>query len=159
MVGVHEKMRDDGQAFDVVETGRPREETADLDEWRLHAGASGLSFDGADERRAFAADVCAAAGIEVELEVEALAEDVFPEESVIFGLPDGIQQERAEAGVFGAHINVAVGSAHDIAGDNQRLDQVERVVFDELAVFEGRGLSLVGIADDDFVFADDSAGL
>ncbi len=91
--------------------------------------------------------------------VEAFAEYVLAEEAVALGLADGIQQQRPVAGVLGAHVDVAVRGAHDIAGDDHGLDEVERIILYELAVLEGRCLAFIGIADDDFLFALDGAGL
>ena len=54
-------MRHDGKALDVVDARRQCEETALLDEGRLHARPARLALDGADESRALAADVSARA--------------------------------------------------------------------------------------------------
>lgn len=95
----------------------------------------------------------------MDVEVEAAAEDVRAEEAVVLRLADGIQEQRAEAGVLRAHVDEAVRSTDDVSRDNHGLDEVERIVTDELAVLERRRLALIRIADDDLALAADCAGL
>jgi len=156
---IHQEMRDNREAFDVIEAGRAGKQAADLNEGRFHAWAASLALDGADQRRAFAADIGTAARVEVQVEIEVLAENIIAEEPVVLGLTDGIQEQRAQAGVLCSHIDIAIGRAADEACDDQRFDEVERIVLDQGAVLEGRCLALVGIADDDFVLAAHGAGL
>lgn len=50
-------MRHERERLDVVEASRPREDAADLDEWRFHAWAPRLALNRADQGCALAADV------------------------------------------------------------------------------------------------------
>lgn len=156
---VEQQMRHERECLDVVEAGRPREDAADLDERRLHARAPRLALDRADQSRALAADIGTGTRVEVDVEVEAAAEDVRAEEAVVLRLADGIQEQRAEAGVLRAHVDEAVRGTDDVSRDDHGLDEVERIVTDELAVLERRRLALIRIADDDLALAADCAGL
>ena len=60
---VHQEVRHDCEAFHVVDAGGKRKQAADLHEGRLHARTARLALNGADQRRAFAADVSACAGV------------------------------------------------------------------------------------------------
>ena len=60
---VHQEVRHDREAFHVVDAGGKREQAADFHEGRLHARTARLALNGADQRRAFAADVSACAGV------------------------------------------------------------------------------------------------
>ena len=152
-------MRHERERLDVVEAGRPREDAADLDERRLHARAPRLALNRADQSRALAADIGTGTRVEVDVEVEAAAEDVRAEEAVVLRLADGIQEQRAEAGVLRAHVDEAVRGTDDVSRDDHGLDEVERIVTDELAVLERCRLALIRIADDDLALAADCAGL
>lgn len=156
---VEQKVRHERQRLDIVEAGRAGEDAADLDERRLHARAARLALNRADQGGALAADVGAGTRVEVDVEVKAAAEDVRAEEAVILRLADCVQEQRAVAGVLRAHVDEAVRGAYDVGCDDHGLDEIERVVADELAVLEGRRFALVGIADDDLAFAADGACL
>ena len=95
----------------------------------------------------------------MDVEVKAAAEDVRAEEAVVLRLANCVQEQRAVAGVLRAHVDEAVRGAYDVGRDDHGLDEIERVVADELAVLERRRLALVGIADDDLAFAADGARL
>lgn len=95
----------------------------------------------------------------MDVKVKAAAEDVRAEEAVVLRLADGIQEQRAEAGVLRAHVDEAVRGADDVSRDDHGLDEVERIMTDEFAVLERRRLALIRIADDDLALAADGAGL
>lgn len=156
---VEQQMWHERERLDVVEAGRPREDAADLDERRLHARAPRLALNRADQGRALAADIGTGTRVEVDVEVEAAPEDVRAEEAVVLRLADGIQEQRAEAGVLRAHVDEAVRGADDVSRDDHGLDEVERIMTDEFAVLERRRLALIRIADDDLALAADRAGL
>ena len=87
---VQQQMGHQGEAFHILQAGGQGEDAADLDERRLHAGAPGLALDGAYKCCALAADIGTGAGVQLNIEIEAPAQDVGAQEAVVFRLADGV---------------------------------------------------------------------
>ena len=156
---IHEKMRNEGKAFDVVQACRACKETADFDIRRFCAWTPRLSLDGTQECGTLAADIGARTGVEMQVEIHARAKDVLSEKALFLCLPNGIVEQCSKTGIFCAHIDVAVCRTADIGTDCHRLDEIEGILLDKFAILERCRLAFVGVADDDFILAFDGACL
>ena len=99
-----------------------------------------------EQRRLLAADVGAGAAPQFDVEVDAEAHDVAPEQTPATRLVDGMLQAAGGERVLAADVQVAGGSAGGEAGDGERLDHRERILLHDHAVLEGARLRLVGVA-------------
>ena len=126
------------ERLDVVDRGRLPEQ-ADLDrERRLRARLAAVALDRLEERRLLAADVCAGADPELELESVQLRR----------ARVDRVLQPLVGERVLGADVEEAAFAARREARDRHRLDHRERIRLHQHAVLERAGLRLVGVADD-----------
>ena len=117
---------------------------------RARARAAGASFQRADQCGFFAADECARALDQLDVEVEAAAQDILAEQAVVPGLRDGHVQPVDRQRVFGADIDDAMRGAGDVAADGHAFEQRMRVALDLVAVHVGARIALVGVADEVF---------
>ena len=85
--------------------------------------------------------------MDVDLEVETAVEDVSPEVSLLGGLVDGLLQHQRLAVKLAADVDVGHVGADGVRRDDHALDQHVGIDVDDLAVLEGPGLRLVGVAD------------
>src|SRR6185369_11514376 len=74
-------VRNGGERLDVVDDRRRRIQTGNGREGRLHARVTTQTFERAEQRRLFTADVRARAGMRVNLAGEVSAEDLVADES------------------------------------------------------------------------------
>ena len=115
---------------------------------RLDLGHTAPVLERAEEAGLVAADVAAGAAHDLQLEVEADAQDVFAGETPLVRLLDGLLHARHRERVLVADVDVAlVGLAGD-AGDDHAFDDRVGVALHRVAVDEGAGVALVGVADD-----------
>ena len=134
------------ERLDVVDDGRLAEE-ADLDrERRLVARLAPLALDRLEDRRLLAADVGARAAADLDVEREALAHHVVAEESALPRLVERVLERVQGLRVLAAQVEVAVLAARRVRRDRHRLDDRERVAFQQHAVLERPRLRLVGVA-------------
>ena len=117
-------------------------------------GTAGEAFERGDQRGLFAADECAGAFHQLDIEAEAAAQDVVAEDAGLPRLLDGAVQAVHGQRIFGAHVNDAFGRAHHVAADDHAFEQAVRIAFDLVAVHVGAGVAFVGIADDVFAVGD-----
>src|SRR5439155_20788151 len=128
--------------------GRLAEEARLHRERRLVARLAALPLDRVEERRLLAADVGAGAAADLDVEAEPLPQDIVAEEAAGPGLLDGALQALDRQRVLAADIDEAALAGGGAGGDGHRLEERERVLFHQDAVFEGAGLRLVGVADE-----------
>ena len=135
-----------GERLDVVDQRRPVVETLHGRERRLEARVAALALQRVEQRRLLAADVGAGAAVDDELHLLAGAEHVLAEEAGLVGLLDGRVEDVALQVVLAADVDEAAVRPGGAGGDGDPLDQLVRVLLHQLAVLEGAGLGLVGVA-------------
>ena len=83
----------------------------------------------------------------VHLQIVAGAENVFAEEIFRAGFLERLIQNLRAFGHFAANINVSQLHVIREAGDDHALDELMRILVDDLAILEGAGLGFVRVAD------------
>ena len=139
--------------LDVVDVGGAAPQALLRGKRRTRTGTSGEAFERRDEGGLLAADKCAGAFHQADIEAEAAAHDVVPEQAVDTGLIDGAAQAMDGQRVFGAHVDDAFGCAGDVSADDHAFQQGVRIAFDLVAVHVSAGIAFVRVADDVLLFA------
>ena len=88
-----------------------------------------VALDGGHQRGLLAADEGAGAHADLEVEVEAGAQDVLAQQAVLARLLDGVLEPLDGQRVLGAHVDVALVRADGVGGDGHALDDAVRVAF------------------------------
>ena len=145
---VHDDGRNVGERFDVVHERRLSKESSLDGEGGLVARLAPIPLDRVEDRRLLAADVRAGAATDLELEAKAASKDVVAEEPRVPRLIDGVLHPFGRQPILTANVEVAVLAAGRERGDGERLDDRERIAFEEYTILERPGLALVGVADD-----------
>ena len=101
-----------------------------------------------DQSGLFTADESAGTVAELDIEIEARAEDVLTEQAVFTSLGDGDLQTVDSQRVFSTDVNQTVGGADGIAADGHSLDDAVRVTFHDGTVHERTRVTFVSVADD-----------
>ena len=101
-----------------------------------------------DQSGLFTADESTGTVAELDVKIEARAEDVFTEQAIFASLSDGDLQTVDSQRVFSTDINQTVGSTDGIAADGHSLDDAVRVTFHDGTVHERTRVAFVGVADD-----------
>ena len=109
---------------------------------------AGLALERRDERRLLAAHEGAGALDQLQVELEAAAEDVVAEHAVGAGLLDRALEAQHGERVLGADVEDALRRAGHVPGDHHPLEQRVRVALDLVAVHVGAGVALVRVADE-----------
>ena len=122
-------------------------------EGRLGHRHAALAFEGLQEGRLLAADEGARAQADIQVEVDARAQDVRPEQAVLLGLLDRYLQALDGERILGADVDIALLGPDGIAADGHRLDEGVGVALDRGAVHVRAGVALVGVAYDVFHFS------
>ena len=141
---------DDGdvrERLDVVDDRRTPPEALDGRERRTRTRHAAVALDGLQQGGLLAADERAGAEAELDLEVEAAAEDVLAEEPELRRLPDRHLEAVDRERVFGADVDEALGRADRVAGDDHGLEDAVGVALQRRAVHVGAGVALVRVAD------------
>ena len=114
---------------------------------RLDPGISPFAFQGLNEAGLLPANVGPGPAMHINLKVIAAVEDVFAEETGRLGLGDCLFQHLPAGGELAA--DVEVGQLHPVgeAAEDHSLQQLVRILMDDLAVLEGAGLRFVRVAD------------
>ncbi len=118
---VEDDLGDVGVGLHVVQDGGLAEQALDRREGRTGTGLAAVALDGGHQRGLLAADEGAGAQAELDVEVEAGAEDILAQQAVFPGLLDGDLQALDRDGVLGADIDIALVGADGIAGDGHGL--------------------------------------
>ncbi len=100
-----------------------------------------------DERRLLAADKGACAELYLDIEIEALAEDILAEESALLCLLDREMEPFHGKRVLRPDVDIAVWRTDGIGADDHALDHRMGISFDDRPVHERARVSFVGIAD------------
>src|SRR5712672_1424049 len=150
------------ERLDVVHDDRALVETEDGGEIRrLDAGIGALAFERFDEAGLLAANVGTRAAMHVDFTVEAAAEDVLSEEIFRPRLGERLFQNDRALGKFTADVDVGEVRADRKARDDHPLDELMRILMDDVAILKSAGLGLVRVADEVhrlriFLFVDES---
>jgi hypothetical protein len=138
---------DAGQRFHVVDDRGALPEAGDGGKGRPRAGHSPFAFDRSDQCGLLAANERAGPFLDLDLEIEARAEDVVAQQAAFFRLPQRDSQPLQGQRVFRAAIDVTLAGADGVSGDGHAFQQRVGVALQERAIHEGPGIALVGIAD------------
>ena len=138
--------RSGGDRLDIVHRRRAAVESHAGRKRRLHARHALLAFERLEHRCLFAADICACAVMDVEVERPAV-DIVLADEFGLVGLVDRCLEVLAFEDVFAAQVYVSRMGAHAERGDQRALDQRMRIVAQDLAVLAGARLGFVGVDD------------
>src|SRR3954463_9744597 len=143
---------DDGrhgrERLDVVDERRPLVQALVGGERRLEARVPALALERVEQRRLLAADVRAGAAVDPELERVVGAEDAVAEVALGLRLRDRLLEPGGLQVVLTADVDERARGADDVRRDDHALDEHVRRLLHELAVLEGAGLGLVGVADE-----------
>src|SRR5207302_1797885 len=112
---------------------------------RLHARLSALAFQALDEGRLLAALVRAGTAMEVELDVDAGAQDVLAHVARRVGLLERLGQDAIALVEFAANVDVADLRPDAVAGDDARLDELMRILLHDEPVLVRPRLAFVGV--------------
>ncbi len=113
----------------------------------LRARLADLSFERGHQGRRLAADEGSAAAADVDVEVEAAAEDVRSEEPHLPRLLERELQILDRQAVLVAHVDVAGVGADREGPDDHPLDDRVGIPFQDRPVHEGPGIAFIGVAD------------
>src|SRR5262245_14030016 len=138
--------RERGQGLHVVDQRRAAVEAGDGREGRLEPGLAALALQALQHAGLLAADVGPGAPVDGDVEVEAGAEDVAAEVAGGPRLGDRRVEDPGLVLVLAADVDVPPRRAYAVAGEGHALQQLERVVLDDLAVLERTRLALVRVA-------------
>ena len=114
------------QRLDVVHRGRAAPRAGHGRERRLEARLRALAFERFEQRRLFAGFVGAGAAMQVDLAVEAGAQDVLAEEAGRARVVDRLLQRREQVIELAADVDVGGLRADGVAADQAPLDQQVR---------------------------------
>ena len=140
--------RNVGKSLDVVDVRGFAHISADSGERGFQRGFAALAFHRVDQSSLFTADESAGTVAELDVEVEASAEDVVAEEAVFASLVDGYFQTLDGEGIFGADVDQTFAGTDGVAADGHSLDDAVGVALKDGTVHKGTGVTLVGVADD-----------
>ena len=133
--------RDVGPGLDVVDDRRLAPEARSRPgRAALARGSPDLALDRGDQGRLLAADEGAGAPDDLEVEVEARAQDVLAEEAVSRGPARWRCSMRSTASGYScADVDEALGRADGVGADDHALEDGVRVALEDAAVHEGPG--------------------
>src|SRR6266404_6208033 len=136
------------KGLDVVHDRRAHVETEHRREvGRLDPRIRALAFERFNQARFLAADVGAGAAVDVNLDVEPGAEHVAPEEISLSRILDGALENLRALGELTADVDVGCLCTERETRDQDSLDQLVRVLVNNVAVLESPRLRFIGVAD------------
>lgn len=151
-------LRDVGQGLNVVDVGGLSPQAGNRREGRFGPGHAPPSLNGGHEGSFFSADKGSGSLFDLQIEVEAAAEDAAAQKAPFPGLPEGDLQTLDGQGILRPDVDVAFASSNGIAADNHTLDDSVGVTFQDTAVHERSGIALIRVADDVLLVAGRAAG-
>src|SRR5262249_29958469 len=107
-----------------------------------------LAFERFDQPRLLAADVSARAAMHVDFAVKARAKDVLPEEALRPRLRECLLENLRALRKLTADVDVSEVRIDREARDHHALDELMRVLMDDVAILERPRLRLVRVADE-----------
>ena len=137
---------DVAEGLDVVDDGRAVVEAEDGGEIRrFDARIRTFALERFEKARFFAADVGAGALMDINVAIEAAAADVFPDEAGGFRFFDRFFDNAGGLGEFAADVDVAEVHIERPGGDHHTLEQLVRILVQNVTIFEGARLRLVAV--------------
>jgi hypothetical protein len=119
----------------------------------FRAWLAGQALQRGHQRRRFAANECAAAAADLDVEREAAAQNVVAQQAQRVHLIERdvgvVHGER----IFVAHVNVALPAADGVRADDHAFEHEVRVAFEQRAIHERAGVAFVGVAQHVLRFA------
>ena len=119
----------------------------------LDAGVGAFALEGFQKAGFLAANVGAGALVDIDVEVKAGAEDVFPKKTFCAGFLDGVPNNLGRFGKFAAYVDVGEVDIRRVGGDGEAFDELVRILVEDVAVLECAGLGFVAVDDDVVVLA------
>ncbi|MNH13092.1 hypothetical protein D3C79_726540 [compost metagenome] len=135
------------QGLDVVDAGGLAPDTGNGGEGGFGPRVGAAPFQGVDERRLFATDVAAGAGVDEQLEVKARAQDVLAQQTGGLGLFHRAAQVDGGIHVLAAQEDVAAIGLEGPGTDDHPLDQQVGQLLHQQPILVGVRLHLVGVAE------------
>ena len=132
-------------ALDVVHRGRAPVKPHGSRKWRLQPRHPLLALKALDQRGFLAANIGPGAAMQIAVEIPPGAAGILADQSGLVGLVDRRLQGHCLVVEFAADIDVAGMRPHREGRDEAALDQLVRIVADDVAILAGAGLGLIGI--------------
>ena len=136
------------KGLDIVKRGRSCKQTLIDASGGLCAGHATLTFDGSGKSRALAADECACAHVDVQVEGLARAHDIVAEDTDSLSVLNGLLQTLDCQRVLCTDIDITLGCLTGNGGDYHTFDHPVGVAFHDGAIHKCAGVALVTVADD-----------
>src|SRR5579884_1042620 len=136
--------------FDVVDQGGSTPESTFCREGRARAWLASLALDAGNERSLLATDECSGPQAQVNMETEGRAQDAISNQFRALRLPNSRLQPFDCQGIFRANVDVSFVSSDSIGGYCHAFQYAMGVAFQNAAVHERAGITLVGVADHKF---------
>ena len=133
----------------LLRIGRPLPETLFDRARRLGARLAAHAHDRVHQRRAFAADVGAAAGPHSDLDVLAAAENVLADQAQPLGVGDRFPEALDGQRILAADVVVCPLGAADDAGDEHPFEDLVRIALVDTAILVDVRLALVRVDGDE----------
>ena len=134
------------EGLDVVDEGGAVVQPGHGRVWRLEPGLPALALEALEQRGLLATDVGTGTAVQRDVEWCTGAKGVWPEAPGRAALRDGALEDIPLVAVLAPHVDVRPLAAHAIRRDGHALNELEGVLVENLAVLEGAGLALVGVA-------------
>src|SRR5215217_1455039 len=145
--GATEDFGDDGDRLDVVHGGRVAIDAHAGRERRLETGLALLAFERFHQGGFFAADVGAGAVMDDDVQIPAVY-IVLADQLGVVGFLNGLLKTLALAHELAAHVDEGKVRIHGAGCQQAPLDQMVRIVAQDLAVLARAGLGFVGVDEE-----------
>ncbi len=133
--------------FDVVDDGRLCVESGHGREWRTRTGKAAIAFQAAQQGQLFPADVGPGSPVDYDVEVEVRTEHAAAEIPLGLGLGDGLLELPPREVVLAPNVDVGAFGLYGVGRDDDRFEQLVRVVFHDAPVLERTGLGFIRVDD------------
>ena len=144
---IEHDVEDVDERLDVVDDRRLAEEARLHRERRLVPRLAAEALDRIEQRGFLATNVGAGAAAQLDVEADRLAHHPIAKKAGRARLRQCAEQSRGGERILAANIDVALLATGREPSDGHRLDDRERVLFHQHAIFERAGLRFVGVAD------------
>ena len=138
-------MRDICIGFYVVKQSGLPEQSFYGRERRTRTRFAAVAFYTCHKSRFFTANECACAQTNVDIELEAGAQNVIAQQAVLARLSDCNLQTVNGNGIFGTNVNITLMCAYRVCGNSHRFQNGVRIAFQNRAVHKRARISFVGV--------------
>ncbi|WPK23735.1 hypothetical protein PUMCH_000980 [Australozyma saopauloensis] len=133
--------------LDIGNSGWSTEQTNTGREWRLQSWLTGLTLYGLNERGLLTTNVSTHTSVDVDIKVVTGATSVLTNQASLVSLVDGLLQHNGFVIELTTDVNVGGSSVHTSTSQQTALNQLVRVLSDDLTILTGTRLTLIGIND------------